>query len=72
MPAIVDARDFCRLARRRRRRRRRALALLKPAPEPALELVEIGPSVNRVANDDPGVQTPVAEPIRAAERLTLF
>jgi putative SOS response-associated peptidase YedK len=43
-----------------------ALALLKPAPEEALELAEIGPAVNRVANDDESVQQPVAEPIRAA------
>ena len=44
----------------------KALALLRPAPEEALELVEIGPAVNRVANDDESVQQPVAEPIRAA------
>ena len=44
----------------------RALALLKPAPEEALELVEIGPAVNRVANDDESLQKPVAAPIRAA------
>ena len=49
-----------------------ALALLKPAPEEALELVEIGPAVNRAANDDESLQTPVATPIRAAVGRTLF
>jgi putative SOS response-associated peptidase YedK len=43
-----------------------ASALLRPAPDEALELVPIGPAVNRVANDDPAVQTPVGEAIRAA------
>ncbi len=44
----------------------KALPLLKPAPEAALELVEIGTFVNRVANDAPEAQSPVAAPIRAA------
>ena len=42
-----------------------ALRLVRPAPEPALELVEIGPLVNHFANDSPDVQAPVAAPIRA-------
>ncbi len=46
----------------------RALALVKPAPEEALELVEIGADVNRVANDNVSVQRPVAAPIRAASQ----
>ena len=50
----------------------KALALVKPAPEEALELVEIGPAVNRVANDDASLQEPVAAPIRAGVRETLF
>ncbi len=50
----------------------RALALLEPAPEPALELVEIGPAVNRVANDDESLQKPVSAPIRAGAGETLF
>jgi putative SOS response-associated peptidase YedK len=44
---------------------REALALLNAAPEQGLELVEIGPAVNRATNDDESVQRPVAEPIRA-------
>ncbi len=43
-----------------------ATALLRPAPEPALELIPIGPAVNRAANDDAAVQTPIGEAIRAA------
>lgn len=49
-----------------------ALKLVKPAPEPLLELVEIGPLVNRVANDGPEVQTPVAPPIRAGVEALLL
>jgi putative SOS response-associated peptidase YedK len=72
MPAILAPRDFRAWLDVDGVDVARALLLLKPAPEPALELVEIGPSVDRVANDDPGVQTPVAEPIRAAGEATLF
>ena len=50
----------------------KALALVKPAPEEALELVEVGPAVNRAANDDESLQKPVAAPIRAAASETLF
>jgi putative SOS response-associated peptidase YedK len=42
-----------------------AVALLRPAPERALELVPIGTAVNRFANDDEAVQTAVGEPLRA-------
>ncbi len=49
-----------------------ALELVKPSPESALELVEVGPFVNRAANDDASVQAPVAAPIRAAEEPTLI
>lgn len=50
----------------------KALALLKPAPEQALELVEIGPAVNRVANDNESLQHPVAAPIRAVAEEALL
>jgi len=43
-----------------------ATALLRPAPEAALELIPIGAAVNRTANDDAAVQAPIGEPIRAA------
>ena len=42
-----------------------ATALLRPAPEGALELVPIGNGVNRVANDDPSVQTSTGPALRA-------
>ena len=44
---------------------RRAEALLKPAPEAALELMPIGTAVNRVANDDANVQAPTGDSLRA-------
>ena len=50
----------------------RALALVKSAPDEALELVEIGPAIDRVANDDESLERPVGAPIRAAVRETLF
>jgi putative SOS response-associated peptidase YedK len=43
-----------------------ATALLRPAPDAALELVPLGPAVNRTANDDPAVQAPIGDAIRAA------
>ena len=42
-----------------------ATALLRPAPERALELIPIGTGVNRVANDDPALQAPTAAPLRS-------
>lgn len=41
-----------------------ALTLLKPAANEALELVPIGTAVNRVANDDASVQTPMGTPLK--------
>jgi putative SOS response-associated peptidase YedK len=72
MPAILEPGDFSAWLDVDGVEPAKAAELLKPAPEPALELVEIGPSVNRVANDDAGVQTPVAAPIRTAADPTLF
>jgi len=43
-----------------------ATALLRPAPERDLELVPVGAAVNRVANDDPSLQVPIGDAIRAA------
>ena len=42
-----------------------ATALLRPAPEGALELIPIGTGVNRVANDDPSLQAPMGAILRA-------
>ena len=70
MPAILEPQDFSAWLDADGVDADRALELLKPAPEPALELVEVGPSVNRAANDDASVQAPVAAPIRTAERAT--
>jgi putative SOS response-associated peptidase YedK len=72
MPAMLEPHDFSAWLDVDGVDAARALKLLKPTPEPALELVELGPSVNRAANDDADVQAPVAASIRAAESGRLF
>lgn len=72
MPAILEPRDFSAWLDVDGVEAAKALMLVKPAPETALELVEVGPAVNRAANDAPDVQAPVADPIRAAVSETLF
>ena len=72
MPAILDPDAFAAWLDVARVDPSEALALVKPAPEEALELVEVGPAVNRVANDDESLQKPVAAPIRAEFSETLF
>jgi putative SOS response-associated peptidase YedK len=72
MPAILEPESFAAWLDVDGVDAMRALALAKPAVEETLELVEIGPAVNRVANDDASLQRPVAAPIRAAARETLF
>jgi putative SOS response-associated peptidase YedK len=72
IPAIVEPEDFSAWLDVDGVGAVKALNLLKPASEPALELVEIGPAVNRADNDNAAVQAPVAAPIRAAEAETLI
>ena len=72
MPAILEPRDFAAWLDVDGVESAKALTLLKPAPRQALEFVEIGPGVNRAANDDESVQQPVATPIRASASETLF
>jgi len=72
MPAILEPGDFAAWLDVDGVESAKALALLKPAPSRALELVEIGPGVNRVANDYESLQRPVAAPIRASAGETLF
>jgi putative SOS response-associated peptidase YedK len=43
----------------------KAMALVAPAPETALELVPIGTRVNKVGNDDAGLQAPTGEALRS-------
>lgn len=62
MPAIIDRRDFHLWLDNDRVEPSAATALLRPAPEEWLEIVEIGPSINRVGNDDAEVQRPIAAP----------
>jgi putative SOS response-associated peptidase YedK len=72
MPAILEPGEFVPWLDVEGVGAAKALALLKPAPDPALELVEIGPAVNRVANDDEVLQKPIAPPIRAGGSETLL
>jgi len=71
MPAILAPQSFSAWLDEDGMESAKAVALLKPAPEEALELIEIGPAVNHYANDDAGVQAPVAAPIRSLMRETL-
>ncbi len=72
MPAILEPDAFAAWLDVGRVDAAAALALVKPAPEEALELVEIGSAVNRAANDDESLQKPLAAPIRASLREALF
>ena len=65
MPAILDRNAFAAWLDVDGVDAGKAIALLKPASEQALELVEIGTAVNRFANDDASVQRPIGAPIRA-------
>jgi putative SOS response-associated peptidase YedK len=64
MPAIIEARDFHFWLDNDRVEASAATALLRPAPEDALERIEIGNEVNRVGNDDAQIQRPVSAPIQ--------
>jgi len=66
MPAIIQPETFSTWIDNDGVGAEEASALLRPAPDEALELVPVGPAVNRVANDAAMVQTPVGEAIRAA------
>jgi putative SOS response-associated peptidase YedK len=65
MPAILEPGEFAPWLDVDGVEAARALALLMPASESALELIEVGPAVNHFANDDERVQRPVGAPIRA-------
>ncbi len=67
MPAILDPADFSAWLDCDGVDPAKALALLKSLPEGSLESVEIGSRVNDFANDDAGVQEPVATPVRAVD-----
>jgi putative SOS response-associated peptidase YedK len=64
MPAIIERRDFDFWLDNDGVEASAATALLRPAPDDSLELAEIGKEVNRVGNDGPEIQRPVAAPIR--------
>ena len=65
MPVIIGRADHSRWLDNDGVEAADAMALARPAPEEALELIEIGVAVNKAANDGPELQTPLGEPIRA-------
>jgi putative SOS response-associated peptidase YedK len=65
MPAILEREDFAAWLDVDGVDADEAVRLLRPAPDSKLELIEIGPAVNRAAYDDESLQRAVGEPIRA-------
>ena len=65
MPAILEREDFAAWLDVDGVDADEAVRLLRPAPDSQLELIEIGPAVNRAAYDDESLQRAVGEPIRA-------
>lgn len=63
MPAILDPKDFGAWLDERETAPDEAMRLIKPAPDGALEMIEVGPAVGKVANDGPWLQAPVERPI---------
>jgi putative SOS response-associated peptidase YedK len=70
MPAIVDPQNFAAWLDVDGVNAAKAVALLEPAPDSKLELVEVGPAVNRAAYDDESLQKAVGEPIRSAASVS--
>ena len=66
MPAIVARADFSRWLDNDGVEAAEAMALARPAAEDGLELVEVGPLVNKTPNDGPELQAPLGEAIRVA------
>jgi putative SOS response-associated peptidase YedK len=60
MPAILEPDEFAAWLDARASAPQDAMRLLRPAPDEALELLAIGPSVGKVGNDGPQLQTPLA------------
>ena len=58
MPAILEPADFEPWLDTRGTSPEQAMRLVRPAPDDALEMVEIGPAIGSVANDGAGLQAP--------------
>ena len=58
MPALLDERDVETWLDAEALRAHDAATLLRPAPDDLIEFFEIGPAVNRVANDGPELHAP--------------
>lgn len=61
MPVVLDAADYDAWLDVDGIGAEKAAGLLRPAGEDTIAFFEIGPSVNKVANDDPSVQRPAQE-----------
>jgi len=61
MPAIIPRSEHSRWLDNDGVEPAKAMQLARPAPEGDLELIEIGPAVNKSANDGPELQTPLSE-----------
>jgi putative SOS response-associated peptidase YedK len=70
MPAMVDPPNFAAWLDVDGVDAVKAVALLEPAPDSKLELVEVGLAVNRAAPDDESLQKAVGEPIRSAAAVS--
>ncbi len=65
MPAIVEPKNFAAWLDVDGVDAAKAVALMAPAPDSELELIEVGLAVNRVANDDESLQKALGEPFRS-------
>jgi putative SOS response-associated peptidase YedK len=66
MPAILEPEDYAAWLDVDGVEAEEAARLLRPAPDSKLEIVEVGPAVNRAANDDESLHNAVGDPIRSA------
>ncbi|MGO4574010.1 SOS response-associated peptidase [Microvirga sp. 2TAF3] len=70
MPVILSPDDMGAWLDVRNEDTSRAMRLVRPCPEEWLDMVPVSRRVNKVENDDPGLQEPLAEPEAAPVRET--
>jgi len=70
MPVVLDQDGIARWLAVDQVRDTVAMELVRPCPDDWLEAFPVGPRVNKVANDDPDLQSPLQEPMpsRTSER----
>lgn len=67
MPVVLDPADWDAWLDTDGREPRHVAEMLRPAPEYLLEAIPVSERVNAVRNDDPGLQSPVSEPLAATD-----